>query len=137
MKTELIRLKKCTTILLSSANSVAIKCIIAEMKKKRQDLPFKTTIDIIGHEEKHAQLLQGDELHIPLITQAAAQPLQKSLRVWVSHLKQTNNRYNTTTKERNKTIVTHYFNESRIRGSSPHGDRNHRDTVIYTGDLVM
>lgn len=50
------------------------------------NVPFKTTVYIIRHKQKHAELFQGDELHVPLISETAAQPLEKSFGIWIGHL---------------------------------------------------
>lgn len=50
------------------------------------NIPFKTPVDIIRHKKKHAELFQGNELHVPLISKTAAQPLKKSFRIWIGHL---------------------------------------------------
>lgn len=47
--------------------------------------PFEAPVDIIGHEEQHAELLQGDELHVSLFALTHLQPFQQRLRIYVRH----------------------------------------------------
>lgn len=42
----------------------------------RLDLPFKAAVHVVRHEQQHAKLLQGDELHVPLVALAHVEPLQ-------------------------------------------------------------
>ncbi len=49
------------------------------------DLRFEAAVNVVWHEQQHAELLQGDELHIPLITLSHLQPLQQCVRVHVRH----------------------------------------------------
>jgi len=58
-----------------------------EKKKTGRSSPFKAAVDIVGHEEQHAELFQGNELHVPLIALAHAQPLEQGLRVHLGHLR--------------------------------------------------
>lgn len=46
---------------------------------------FKAPVDVVGHEQQHAQLLEGDELHVALLALPHLQPLQQRLGVHVSH----------------------------------------------------
>lgn len=48
-------------------------------------LPFKASVDVVGHKKHHAQLLECDELHIPLITLPHRKPFEQSFRVDISH----------------------------------------------------
>lgn len=36
--------------------------------------PFKAPIDIVRHEQKHAELFKGDELHVALVALPRQQP---------------------------------------------------------------
>ena len=46
---------------------------------------FEASVYIIGHEQEHAELFQGDELHVPLVAAAHLQPFQERLRIHVRH----------------------------------------------------
>lgn len=48
-------------------------------------LRFEAAVDIVWHKQQHAELLQGNELHIPLIALSHLQPLQQCVRVHVRH----------------------------------------------------
>lgn len=48
-------------------------------------LRFEAAVDVVWHKQQHAELLQGNELHIPLIALSHLQPLQQCVRVHVRH----------------------------------------------------
>lgn len=48
-------------------------------------LRFEAAVNIVWHKQQHAELLQGNELHIPLIALSHLQPLQQCVRVHVRH----------------------------------------------------
>ena len=48
--------------------------------------PLKTAINIIRHQQQHAELLQGNELHVSLISLTNLQPLKQCFRIHVSHI---------------------------------------------------
>ena len=53
-------------------------------------LPFKAAVYIVGHQEKHAELFEGHQLHVSLgqilLTKTHRQPFQKCFRIYFSHL---------------------------------------------------
>ena len=57
--------------------------------ERRKECPRRTTfeaaVDIVRHEQQHAKLLQGDQLHVALVPLPHLQPLEQRLWVDVRH----------------------------------------------------
>lgn len=52
---------------------------------KTEDSRLKAAIHVVRHEQQHAELLQSDELHVPLIALTHLQPLQQGVWVHIRH----------------------------------------------------
>ncbi len=48
-------------------------------------IPFETSIHVVWHQQQHTELLQGDQLHVPLITLAHLKPFQQSFWIHLRH----------------------------------------------------
>lgn len=53
--------------------------------KYRKYSRFKAAIDIIRHKQQHAELFQGNKLHVPLIPLSHLQPFQQCIWIYISH----------------------------------------------------
>lgn len=52
---------------------------------KCENSRLKAAVHIVRHEQQHAELLQGNELHVTLIALAHLQPLKQGVRVHICH----------------------------------------------------
>lgn len=58
---------------------------VARLWSKTENSRLEAAVDVVRHEQQHAELLQSDELHVPLITLTHLQPLQQGVGVHIRH----------------------------------------------------
>ena len=72
-----------------STNLVRRLLVEEDPAERRQEGPRRTALEapvhVVRHEEQHAELLQGDQLHVALVPGPHLEPLQEGLGINLGH----------------------------------------------------